>query len=55
MYREIFESLYSNRENTVDYWIPRTDWANVGADPSGRAQNSHLNGYDVDIDIIIGE
>ena len=51
MYREIFERLYSNRANTVDYWIPRTDWANVGADPSGRAQKSHLSGYNVNIAI----
>ena len=44
-YREIFESLYPKRENTVDYWIPRTDWANVGSDPSGRAQAVHEKSY----------
>lgn len=42
-YREVFESLYPKRENTVDYWIPRTDWDGVGSDPSGRAQAVHVN------------
>lgn len=41
-YREIFESLFPRRENTADYWIPRTDWDGVGSDPSGRAQSVHL-------------
>jgi asparagine synthase (glutamine-hydrolysing) len=44
-YREIFESIYPKRENTVDYWVPRTDWANVAADPSGRAQAVHEKSY----------
>lgn len=48
MYREIFETIYPKRENTVDYWVPRTDWANVGADPSGRAQKVHAQAYFVE-------
>jgi asparagine synthase (glutamine-hydrolysing) len=48
MYREIFETLYPNRANTVDYWIPNTQWANVGSDPSGRAQKVHEKSYSVD-------
>ena len=41
-FREIFEELFPKCENTVTYWIPNTKWEGVKADPSGRAQNVHL-------------
>jgi asparagine synthase (glutamine-hydrolysing) len=42
-YRTIFEELFPERgrEYTVQKWIPKTDWAGVGYDPSGRAQSGH--------------
>lgn len=42
-YRVIFEELFPQRgsEYTVQKWIPKTEWAGVGYDPSGRAQSSH--------------
>jgi len=44
-YRTIFEELFPERgrEYTVQKWIPKTDWAGVGYDPSGRAQSVHVN------------
>jgi asparagine synthase (glutamine-hydrolysing) len=45
LFRQIFEELFPNRENTVKKWIPRTDWEGVGEDPSGRAQQSHTQSY----------
>lgn len=45
MYRKIFREFFPSRENEVKLWIPRTDWNNVGEDPSGRAQISHQNKY----------
>lgn len=43
-YRTIFEELFPERgrEYTVQKWIPKTDWAGVGYDPSGRAQSCHV-------------
>jgi len=43
-YRVIFEELFPNRgaEYTVQKWVPKTEWAGVGYDPSGRAQSAHL-------------
>ena len=42
-YRTIFEELFPERgrEYTVQKWVPKTDWAGVGYDPSGRAQSGH--------------
>lgn len=40
-FRNVFEELFPNCENTVDYWIPNTKWQGVKADPSGRAQTVH--------------
>ena len=40
-FREIFEELFPNSAQTVDYWIPNTSWEGVNADPSGRAQQVH--------------
>ncbi len=42
-YRTIFEDLFPQRgrEYTVQKWIPKTEWAGVGYDPSGRAQSGH--------------
>lgn len=42
-YRTIFEELFPERgrEYTVQKWVPKTDWAGVGYDPSGRAQQAH--------------
>ena len=42
-YRVIFEELFPNRgaEYTVQKWVPKTEWAGVGYDPSGRAQAAH--------------
>ncbi len=42
-YRTIFENLFPQRgrEYTVQKWIPKTEWAGVGYDPSGRAQGCH--------------
>jgi asparagine synthase (glutamine-hydrolysing) len=42
-YRVIFEELFPNRgaEYTVQKWVPKTEWAGVGYDPSGRAQVAH--------------
>ena len=41
LYRKIFEQFYSGRSNTVAKWVPQTNWDNVDADPSGRAQTIH--------------
>jgi asparagine synthase (glutamine-hydrolysing) len=41
-FRNVFEELFPNCENTVEYWIPNTKWQGVKADPSGRAQAVHL-------------
>jgi asparagine synthase (glutamine-hydrolysing) len=43
-YRTIFEDLFPQRgrEYTVQKWIPKTEWAGVGYDPSGRAQSCHV-------------
>ena len=34
-------SKYFNEDEIIKHWIPRTDWDNVGEDPSGRAQLIH--------------
>ena len=41
LYRKIFEEFYTGRSNTVAKWVPQTNWDNVDADPSGRAQTIH--------------
>ena len=41
-YRNIYSKLFPNCDSVVEYWIPNTSWAGVKADPSGRAQNTHL-------------
>ena len=43
-YRELYEEIFPNRDTAVKLWIPRTDWG-CSADPSGRAQKSHIS-YD---------
>ena len=43
-YKYLFHEEFSknfNEKYVVSHWIPRTDWANVGEDPSGRAQLIH--------------
>lgn len=40
-YRETFNKLFPDRESSVRLWKPKTEWANVGEDPSGRAQIAH--------------
>lgn len=42
-YRKIFDSIFPKCENTVEKWIPNTDWSGVKADPSGRAQRVHAS------------
>ena len=45
-YKILFHEEFSNHFNEneiIHHWIPRTDWANVGEDPSGRAQLIHEN------------
>jgi len=44
-FREVFDELFSNCENTVTYWVPNTKWEGVNADPSGRAQAVHDNSF----------
>ena len=41
-YLEIFEELFPGRKDIVPRWIPRKDWG-CSQDPSGRAQNVHVN------------
>jgi len=41
-YRRIFDSIFPDRENIVPRWIPKTEWDGVGYDPSGRAQQVHI-------------
>lgn len=43
-YKILFHDEFSkhfNEDEIIKHWIPRTDWANVGEDPSGRAQLIH--------------
>jgi asparagine synthase (glutamine-hydrolysing) len=43
-YKYLFHEEFSkhfNEDEVVSHWVPRTDWANVGEDPSGRAQIIH--------------
>ena len=45
-YKILFHEEFSehfNEEEIVRHWVPRTDWDNVGEDPSGRAQMIHEN------------
>ena len=43
-YRQIFETLFPNREKTVKCWAPNTRWKGISStDPSGRVQSSHFN------------
>ena len=39
-YRQIYDELFPESV-PIKRWIPRTDWDNVGYDPSGRAQTVH--------------
>ena len=41
-YRRIFDSIFPDREKIVPRWIPKTEWDGVGYDPSGRAQQVHI-------------
>jgi len=41
-YRMIFNELFPGRESTVKKWVPMTEWEGVSADPSGRAQTTHI-------------
>jgi len=41
-YRRIFDSIFTDREKIVPRWIPKTEWDGVGYDPSGRAQQVHI-------------
>ncbi|KAI2807647.1 hypothetical protein RDWZM_005141 [Blomia tropicalis] len=48
-YREIFETYFPEEACTqsVVRWIPRVDWG-CSTDPSGRAQKSHIQAYNVE-------
>lgn len=43
LYRRIFAEKFKvpGADQTIDKWIPRTDWQGVGEDPSGRSQGVH--------------
>ena len=43
-YRKIFEEFFPNKHNTIERWIPKTEWDGVSYDPSGRAQKGHHSG-----------
>ena len=47
-YREIFDEIYPKCADTVEYWIPNTQWQGVNADPSGRAQGVHDKSSEVE-------
>lgn len=40
-FRTLFDELFPNKDKFIKLWVPRTDWDNVGEDPSGRAQVVH--------------
>jgi asparagine synthase (glutamine-hydrolysing) len=40
-YRKIFEEFFPNKANTIERWVPKTEWDGVSYDPSGRAQKVH--------------
>jgi asparagine synthase (glutamine-hydrolysing) len=40
-FRTLFEELFPEKDKFIKLWVPRTDWKNVGEDPSGRAQVVH--------------
>jgi asparagine synthase (glutamine-hydrolysing) len=43
-YKKIYNELFPENIG-IKRWIPRTDWDGVGYDPSGRAQDVHVNKY----------
>lgn len=42
-FRKIYEELFPNRKSLVKRWVPKQSWEGVSYDPSGRAQQIHVN------------